>query len=219
MICTALGGSSMEQWDPALKHQGGDSLYGSMMLRLRHSGQPISGVLWYQGESDATETAAPVFTKVMKRFVAAVRRDFKQPDLPFIMVQIGRVHYREWPSIHWNSVQNQQYELKKHIRNLECVASVDLPLDDSIHVGSEGHARLGVRLARLADRMAYGNHRELPAPELASVCRLKKSKANPKKRLHGPKLIWSSPVFYWMPAQVISGSFRKIAMCMLARKV
>ncbi len=179
LICTAHGGTSMEQWDPALKNKGGDSLYGSMMLSLRHSGQPVSGMLWYQGESDATEKAAPLFTKAMKRFVVAIRRDFKQPNLPFIMVQIGRVYGANWAGPHWNGIQNQQYELKKYIRNLECVPTIDLPLDDTIHISAEGNARLGVRLARLADRMVYGNRKELPAPELVSVERVKNKTLKP----------------------------------------
>lgn len=179
LICVAHGGTSMSQWDPSLKGKGGASLYGSMMLSFRHAGQPVAGMLWYQGESDANEADAPLFTRRMKRFVAAIRRDFKQRDLPFIMVQLGRVFGANWPAAPWNSIQNQQYRLKEHIRHVECVPAVDLPLDDPIHVSPAGFARLGVRLARMADRLVYGNRRELPPPEIASVRRMRNSRANP----------------------------------------
>jgi hypothetical protein len=169
LLCTAHGGTSMEQWDPGKKHLGGDSLYGSMLRTWRKTGQPVAGVLWYQGESDCTQEAAPFYSERMRKFVAALRRDLRQPALPFLLVQIGKVFGTNWDAKSWNSVQHQQVELKNHIRHYDVVATIDLPLDDSIHVGTEGYARLGVRLARLADRMVYGNAKELPAPELISV--------------------------------------------------
>lgn len=169
LLCTAHGGTSMEQWDPAKKNLGGDSLYGSMLRTWRKSGQPVAGVLWYQGESDCVDAAVPLYTERMVKFVAAIRRDLRQPKLPFLLVQIGKVFGTNWNPKCWNAIQNHQIELKKQIAHYDVVATIDLPLDDSIHVGTEGYARLGVRLARLADRMVYGNRKELPAPELVSI--------------------------------------------------
>jgi sialate O-acetylesterase len=174
LICVSKGGSSMEQWDPAKKHLGGESLYGSMWISLRQAAQPVAGVLWYQGESDAGPKTIPVYTKRMKELVAAIRRDLNQPHLPFLMVQLGRCFgVGTAPNFcsdqHWNAIQAQQLALRNEIPFLDCVAAVDLALSDRIHVGSDGYARLGMRLARLADRIVYGNRKELPAPELASV--------------------------------------------------
>ena len=45
----------MEQWNPAKKEQGGNSLYGSMLRQVKLAGGKVRGVLWYQGESDAME--------------------------------------------------------------------------------------------------------------------------------------------------------------------
>jgi len=169
LLCTAHGGTSMEQWDPASAHLGGESLYGSMLRTWRTTGQPVAGVLWYQGESDCLEAAAPLYKERMVRFVAAVRRDLRQPKLPFLLVQIGKVFGTGWTPKWWNMVQNAQVELKQHVKHYDVAATIDLPLDDAIHVGTEGYARLGMRLARLADRMVYGNRSEPPAPELVSV--------------------------------------------------
>jgi hypothetical protein len=170
LMCTAHGGTSMEQWAPAKKSLDGHSLYGSMLRTWRKTGeQPIAGVLWYQGESDCNEVAAPLYTGRMKKLVAAMRRDFKQPNLPFLLVQIGKVFGTGWNATCWNSVQDQQVQLKKLIRHYDVVAAIDLPLDDIIHIGTGGCERLGARLARLADRMALGNRKELPAPELVSI--------------------------------------------------
>ena len=53
LVACAHGGTSMEQWNPAKKEQGGKSLYGSMLRQVKLAGGKVKGVLWYQGESDA----------------------------------------------------------------------------------------------------------------------------------------------------------------------
>ena len=45
LLACAPGGESMDQWDPALKGSGGESLYGSMLRRVRAAGGKVTGVL------------------------------------------------------------------------------------------------------------------------------------------------------------------------------
>lgn len=171
LIPTAQGASSMAMWDPAKKTLGGASLYGSLLNAVRHTGQPVAGVLWYQGEADPLDhpEAVPTYTDGMVRLVAALRRDLRQPRLPFAIVQIGK-HVRSPADAQlWNSIQEQQRLLPRRIRHLACVASIDLEMSNFIHLSSEGERRLGLRLARLADRLVLGNRREAPAPEFVSV--------------------------------------------------
>jgi sialate O-acetylesterase len=168
LIATAHGGTSMAQWDPALKEQGGDSQYGSMLLSMRATGQPVAGVLWYQGESDSDGPPLEVYTEKMRELVAAVRRDLRQPGLPWLMVQLATV-YGSWGGPGWNRMQEQQRLLPGKIKNLEVVAAVDLPLDDNIHIGAAGYPALASRLARAADRLVYGNRREEPMPRLKKI--------------------------------------------------
>ena len=169
LICTAHGGTSMQQWSPDKRNEGGNSLYGSMLLSWQATGQPISGVLWYQGESDTNEADAAVYTQRMKDLIAAMRTDFKQPSLPFLLVQIGKFFTFNNAPRWWNSIQDQEANLYKYVKNVGCVTAIDLGLDDAIHVGSDDYARLGVRLARLADYFVYGNKKECPAPEFAGL--------------------------------------------------
>ena len=72
-ICTAHGGTSMQQWSPDKSSEGGKSLYGSMKLSIDACGQPVAGVLWYQGESDANQNDAQVYTQRMKDLITAIR--------------------------------------------------------------------------------------------------------------------------------------------------
>jgi hypothetical protein len=164
LICAAHGGTSMQQWSPERKNLGGQSLYASMLASVHATGQPVAGVLWYQGESDANLADAVHYTARMKELVAATRRDFKLPRLPWIVVQIGRVYGHPSGLGPWNDIQEQERLLPKKIKNLETVAAIDLPMDDGIHIGSDGYPLLAHRMARMADRLAYGNTRELPPP-------------------------------------------------------
>ena len=155
LVAAAHGGTSMEQWAPAKKDKGGKSLYGSMLRQLELAGGKVRGVLWYQGESDANGGGAEAYPKTMRDFIASVREDFHDPDLPFYLVQIGRFVSDKDPK-GWNAVQDAQRRIPDRVPNTAVVASVDLELDDGIHVGTQGQKRLGMRLARVAERELFG---------------------------------------------------------------
>jgi len=155
LVACAHGGTSMEQWNPAKKEQGGASLYGSMLREVKLAGGKVKGVLWYQGESDAMSDAWKVFPKVFSDFIAAVRSDFGQPELPFYYVQIGRF-VRGIDPKGWNAVQDAQRVIPERVANTAVVSVIDLELDDGIHVGTQGMKRTGQRLARIAERELFG---------------------------------------------------------------
>jgi sialate O-acetylesterase len=155
LVICAHGGTSMAQWDPAKKDEGGKSLYGSMMRQVQLAGGKVKGVLWYQGESDANPEASKRYSQVFARFIAAVRSDFGQPELPFYYVQIGRFIRGGDPSA-WNAVQEAQRRLPERVPNTAVVSVIDLELDDLIHVGTQGLKRAGQRLARIAGRELFG---------------------------------------------------------------
>jgi hypothetical protein len=166
LISTAHGGTSMQQWDPARKKLGGESLYGSMFLSIHATGQPVAGLLWYQGESDANPTDSALYVARMKKLVASSRRDLGQPKLPWIVVQIGRYFVDNANPVGWNSIRELQRQLPDKIALLETVPAVDLSMDDAIHIGSEGFVLLAARMASAADRLVYHNKKELRFPQL-----------------------------------------------------
>ncbi len=155
LVICAHGGTSMEQWSPSKKDQGGKSLYGSMLRQVKLAGGKVKGVLWYQGESDASEKAAPAFSRAFVDFIGAVRSDFDRPDLPFYFVQIGRF-INDSPPTYWNAIQEAQRKIPDEVPNTAVVAAVDLGLDDLIHVGTPDLKRLGRRLANVALREQFG---------------------------------------------------------------
>ncbi len=155
LVICAHGGTSMEQWNPGKKDEGGRSLYGSMMRQFQLAGGKVKGVLWYQGESDANGEAARRYPDVFARFIASVRSDFGQPELPFYYVQIGRF-VRAGDPRGWNAVQEAQRLLAERVPNTAVISVIDLELDDAIHVGTQGLKRAGHRLARIAERELFG---------------------------------------------------------------
>jgi sialate O-acetylesterase len=163
LIASAHGGTSMAQWDPALKHLGGGSLYGATYERFKLVGGKVAGILWYQGESDTHPNEAPVYREKMRKLVAAFREDLGQPDLPFYFVQLGRFAVPDSPEniVGWNSVREDQRQFLHDAPNLGLASAIDLDLDDGIHIGTQALKRLGERLARVADGK--------PSPEVDSV--------------------------------------------------
>ena len=185
LVACAHGGTCMAEWSPALRGKGGASFYGAMLRKFRKLGQPIAGMLWYQGCSDASAGPAALYTKRMKELVRAVRRDFRQPRMPWAIVQIGRTIGRDVASARiWNDIQEQQRRLVDVIPLVDVVPAADLGLDDTIHISGADNARLGgERLARVMARLALGDRSEKPALRLAGV-RLGASLKLPSKRIY-----------------------------------
>ena len=169
LIPCAVGGTSMDQWSPARVKLGSKSLYGAMLRRFRAVGARVKGVLWYQGESDASPGLPDTYATKFSHFVRALRRDFDQGDLPVLCVQIGRFFMPQATHLDWNAVQETQRKCCEKIRGTELVPAVDLPMDDAIHVSSAGQKRLGERLAVVALRRIYGWTNLQVGPRLESV--------------------------------------------------
>lgn len=164
LIACAHGGTSMTQWDPQRRDEGGKSLYGALVRRLRKNGGHVAGMLWYQGESDAGVAAAPLYTTRMRKLIAALRRDAHEKALPVAIVQIARVIAMWWtePAAAWNSIQEQQRLLPSRMANLTVVPAIDLTLDDGIHISGAGHLVLGRRLAQAMQALRGGRRAGLP---------------------------------------------------------
>ena len=149
IIPSAHGGTTMEQWDPSLKKYPGRSLYGATIKRAKLNGGRVAGVLWYQGCSDTSVAQAEVYTARMKALIRAFRRDLRDQRLPIVVVQIARVAVGEIP-FHppWDDIQEQQRLLAREFDRLVVVPTIDLDLEDSVHVSGPSQQRLGRRLAQ-----------------------------------------------------------------------
>ena len=156
LIPCAHGGTSMSQWDPEKKNLGDESLYGAMINRIKMTGLDIKGLLWYQGESDAGDPE--VYENKMLKFIDAIRKDSRHPELPVIFVQINRfylVSTSEEYKRGWEQVKESQRRIMSLRENVYMVSAVDLTLDDLVHISYEGQKRLGRRMAEVALTKVY----------------------------------------------------------------
>jgi sialate O-acetylesterase len=184
LIPCAHGGTSMDQWSPDLKDRGGESLYGAMLRRIQLTGGRVRGVLWYQGESDASDKAAPLFEEKFRRFIQQLRQDTGQRDLPFYYVQIGR-HVAAAPGGPWDMVQDAQVRVESQLPNVWMTTCVDCELDDGIHVGTDDMRLLGRRLANLAEGRLRRGPRPVAARLKGQVVQVEFSEVNGRLRHAG----------------------------------
>ena len=181
LIPCALGGTSIAQWDPALRVKGDESLYGAMLERIQMVGR-IRGVLWYQGESEALEpTKAPTYERNLLRLVDSLRRDTGIEDLPFVYVQLAPfAAYDELrPQIDYtqgldqagcfDTVREAQRLAATKRRNVFVTSAIDLRLADLGHIDYKSQQRLGRRLAEVALNNIHGQNDHGAPIELNSV--------------------------------------------------
>ncbi len=163
LLPSAHGGTSMDQWSPSRKAEGGASLYGATLARVQAVGGKVAGILWYQGESDCSPAEAAAYPARMAELIASFRADFGQPNLPFYLVQLGGWVADPLPdSVNgWNAIREAQRRLPETIPNCAVVSAIDLGLDDGIHISTDGLKRLGRRLAAVSSGR--------PSPKLVSA--------------------------------------------------
>jgi sialate O-acetylesterase len=172
LIPCAHGGTSIEHWSPAHKDQGDNSLYGTMLNRVRMVGGKIKGLLWYQGESDTDNNTSLEFEQKTLNFIDSLRRDTNIPDLPVIQVQIGRFRCNDLPpqkGIELERVREAQRRIISLRKNVYMVTAIDQPLSDIVHVSFDGQKVLGKRMAEIALTYVYKKSGHATHIDLESV--------------------------------------------------
>lgn len=155
LIPCAHSGTSMQDWSPAKIAAGSESLLGATIRRIKKNGGEIAGVIWVQGEADTTPSDAPLYTQRMKELITHIRQQVGSEALPFVVGQIGRSLNPEDQEA-WQSIREQQRLLPDRVDRCAIVPTIDLDLDDTIHLSGESQIRLGRRLADAAWAMTSG---------------------------------------------------------------
>lgn len=150
IIPSAVVGTKLEQWNPA---QTGDCCR-EMYRRLDAIGE-FKGFLWYQGCSDANETAAPSYFERFSETIAAWRE--KYGHHPVLTVQLNR-----WASAPgenrdkwWGMIRDAQRRAGLELEDVVTVPSLDLPMTDGIHNSAGANVIIGERLANVALHYFY----------------------------------------------------------------
>ena len=110
---------------------------------------PIKGVIWYQGESNATQDGAnspaidPALNKhTFTTLIESWRRAFGNPELPFYFAQLPGLN-RRWPLF-----REMQLEVAKEVPGTGMAVTIDVGHPTNVHPSDK--QPVGERLARLA---------------------------------------------------------------------
>ena len=176
VICCSQGASVIESWMPegTLAKIGIDlspeqkhldhyhEVYGqwnsdAFLYRQRLSHiipYTLSGVVWYQGESDASPEEGALYQYELEALIRIWRSDFKNPALPFVIVQIADTAERIAQGEGWRLVQRAQEEISSLVPSVYTVISRDICETDDIHPKSK--YALGCRIAEAITEKIIG---------------------------------------------------------------
>jgi sialate O-acetylesterase len=143
------------EWTPA-------GLYNGMIAPL--TPYPIRGVIWYQGENNATPTRAPVYGRAFEAMIRDWRRVWGQGDFPFLYVQLA--NYKANPS--WPEVREAQRQTLA-LANTGMAVTIDIGNPGNVHPTNKQD--VGLRLALAARAIAYGEKVEYSGPAFRQASR------------------------------------------------
>jgi hypothetical protein len=146
LIPTACGGSPIDTWQPG-KHWGqtksnpwDDSIAAA---KAAMNDGTLKAILWHQGESDSNAANAPLHKARLKDLIERFRKELGDPDLPFIIGQIGQFPEKPW-SEHRMAVDTAQQEVAKEMKNVRFVPVPDpKSIGDNLHFDTPTLRRMG----------------------------------------------------------------------------
>ena len=127
------------------------------------------GVIWHQGESNtSTETDSKEhYMALYRAMMADWREAFKNPDMPFYLVQIAGVAWHGDGADYWRGVRDAQEELSNQEKNVYMTVSYDLAEPDNIHPAKK--QPMGERLAAAALANTYSQDIAWHCPIVSAV--------------------------------------------------
>ncbi|WP_280744311.1 MULTISPECIES: sialate O-acetylesterase [unclassified Parabacteroides] len=127
-------------------------LYNAMIAPLQN--YVIKGVVWYQGESNTSRYKE--YNALLSALINNWRELWKQPDLPFLLVQLPNFQ-RNYPGeSEWAELRNVQRELCMNTPNTGLAVTIDVGEWNDIHPLNKKD--VGYRLSLQARRLVYGEN-------------------------------------------------------------
>lgn len=136
LVVNAKGGTKIELWEP------GTEFYNEAVRRTKEAlknGQ-LKGVIWHQGEANSSK-----YQKYMPKMITLIeslRKDFNQPDLPFV---VGQLSEDKEARINFNEMI---MGLPQEISNTAVVNSKNTSTIDNTHFDNKSQKKMGKRYAK-----------------------------------------------------------------------
>lgn len=113
----------------------------------------LKGILWYQGESNCGEPQA--YSGLLKALISNWRKEFKQPDVPFIYAQLPNFMEVNYVPEESNWAELRQSQLRGlELPNTAMTVNIDLGEWNDIH--PDNKKDVGERMALAGLKLAYG---------------------------------------------------------------
>jgi sialate O-acetylesterase len=132
-------------------------LYNAMIAPLTPF--PIAGVIWYQGESNASVERGPTYAAMFAAMIRDWRRAWGIGDFPFLFVQLP--NYRSGPTSKWMELREAQLQTLA-VDNTAMAVTIDVGEAANLHPPNKQD--VGHRLALAARALAYGEKLEYSGP-------------------------------------------------------
>lgn len=149
LVPGAIGGSWISLWQP------GTDLYNETIRRARKAladapaGMArIAGVLWLQGESDATDGRFESYEDRLITLIQGLRSDFNDTKLPFVACTIGAFNDKStYPRV--AEINEILLGLPQKLPFTACVDAKDLTghIGDKVHYNTDSQIEIGTRYA------------------------------------------------------------------------
>ena len=150
LVPAAVGGSPISSWQPGARDPGtGTYPYDDALARMRDAMRDgkVRAILWHQGESDATPELSVVYAAKLRALIAQFRTDLGQPDLPFIVGQLGQFDGKPW-SADVQRVDAAHRAIAASVPNVAYVSSDGLrDKGDALHFDAASARLFGQRYA------------------------------------------------------------------------
>ena len=151
---------------PNTPHLRPAALYNGMIAPLVP--YSLRGVIWYQGEANATGTRAESYRRLLPQLVAGWRSDFAN-DFPFYLVQLAnfgpdlaKVPSDPWPVVPWAVLRESQALVATSMPKSGMAVAIDVGNPEDIHPANKQD--VGRRLALVALAKDYGKAVEYSGP-------------------------------------------------------
>ena len=179
IIKYSRGGTSIDSiapnngcWEPDYRNKKGINQYDHFLSTLNNAfkksdidknGQKDilipSGIIWMQGESDATkESVAKRYYKNLKRLMDLLRAAFRVDDLPIVIGKISDSHANTKGKV-WKYCELVQYAQEKFVEKDENAMIVRntkyYKYSDAAHYNSQGYIDLGKRCAEALHKLTH----------------------------------------------------------------
>ncbi len=156
LVPAAVGGSPIEAWRPGVHYAPTDSHPWDDAIRRAHVAMAsgvLRGILWHQGEADATPERAPLYADRLHDLVRRLRTTLDAPEVPFLAGQIGHFADVPWTDAHV-MVDAAHRALPQHVPYTAYVSAEGLThKGDRVHFDAASARLLGRRYAEAWTRL------------------------------------------------------------------